>query len=52
MYKSYKNSVTKTPYWFIWKAKIPQRIRVFLWLILKDMILSKENLKKRTGNGM
>lgn len=53
MYKSYKNSMTKTLYWFIWKAKIPQRIREFLWLILKDKILSKGILgKKRNGKGM
>jgi hypothetical protein len=43
--------MTKTPYWFVWKAKIPQRIRVFLWLILKDKILSKENLEKRKWQG-
>jgi hypothetical protein len=41
MYKNFDNSMTRTPYWFIWKAKIPQRIKVFLWLILKDKILSK-----------
>jgi hypothetical protein len=51
MYKSYKISLTKTPYWFIWKAKIPQRIRVFMWLILKNKILSKENLKRKNWQG-
>lgn len=51
MYKSYKNSLNKIPYWFIRKAKIPQRIEVFLWLILKDRILSKEILKNRNWQG-
>jgi hypothetical protein len=51
MYKSYKISLTKTPYWFIWKAKIPQRIRVFMWMILKNKILSKENLKRKNWQG-
>ena len=51
MYKSYKNSMTKTLYWFIWLAKIHQRIKVFLWLILKDKILFKENLSKRNWQG-
>jgi hypothetical protein len=41
----------RIPFWFIWKAKIPQRIKVFLWLILNDKILSKENLSKRKWQG-
>jgi hypothetical protein len=47
LYKQFKQNTTRKPYWFIWKAKIPQRIKVFLWLILEDKILSKENLKKK-----
>lgn len=51
MYNKCRSSLNKIPYWFIWKAKIPHRINVFLWLILKDMILSKENLKNRKWKG-
>jgi hypothetical protein len=36
----------------IWKAKIPQRIEVFLWLVLKNRILSKVNLKIRNWRGI
>jgi hypothetical protein len=45
----FKRNTIKKSYWFIWKAKIPQRIKVFLWLILENKILSKENLKKKSG---
>lgn len=51
MYNKYNNSLNKIPYWFIWKAKTPQRMKVFLWLVLKDRILSKENLGKRKWQG-
>jgi hypothetical protein len=51
MYNHFKQDGGRTPFWFIWKAKIPQRIKVFLWLILNDKILSKENLSKRNWQG-
>lgn len=34
----------------IWKGKMPLKIKFFLWLIAKDAILTKENLRK--GNGL
>jgi hypothetical protein len=36
---------------FIWKVKIPQRIKVCLWLVLKNRVLSKENLRARKWQG-
>jgi hypothetical protein len=30
MYNHFKHDMARTPYWFIWKAKISQRIKVFL----------------------
>jgi hypothetical protein len=41
----------RVPYKFLWKVNIPQNIEVFLWLILKDRILSKENLSKINWKG-
>jgi hypothetical protein len=37
---------------FLWKIKIPLKVRIFLWEILKNSILIKDNLLKRgwTGN--
>lgn len=35
----------------IWKGKIPSEIKVFLWLILNNAILTKDNLLKRNWSG-
>jgi hypothetical protein len=31
----------------IWKAKIPLKIKIFLWQLFRDAILTRDNLKKR-----
>jgi hypothetical protein len=40
------------PYRFIWKIKMPLKVKVFMWLVLKNCILTKDNLMRRgwTGN--
>jgi hypothetical protein len=40
------------PQKFLWKIKIPMKVRIFLWQVLKNSILTKDNLLKRgwTGN--
>lgn len=35
----------------IWKGKITAKIKIFLWLVSNDAILTKENLRKRNWNG-
>jgi hypothetical protein len=37
------------PYKFMWKVKIPLRIKTFLWLMLKKSILTRDVLLKRGG---
>jgi hypothetical protein len=32
---------------WIWKAKIPLKIKVFLWQMCQDAVLTRENMKKR-----
>jgi hypothetical protein len=32
---------------YLWKLKIPLKIKVFLWLLYKKVILTKDNLVKR-----
>ncbi len=39
------------PFKKIWKFKIPPRVKVFLWLVLKNSILTKDNLLKRGWKG-
>jgi hypothetical protein len=35
----------------IWKAKIPLKIKIFMWLVSQDVILTKDNLCKRKWKG-
>jgi hypothetical protein len=37
------------PYKFMWKVKIPLRIKTFLWLMLKKSILTRDVLLQRGG---
>jgi hypothetical protein len=32
-----------------WKAKLPLKIKIWLWLIWHNAIASKDNMKKRLG---
>jgi hypothetical protein len=35
----------------VWKARIPEKIRVFMWLVQQRAILTKDNMKKRNWKG-
>jgi hypothetical protein len=37
------------PYKFMWKIKIPLRIKTFLWVMLKESILTRYVLLQRGG---
>ena len=37
------------PYRFLWKTKLPYKIKVFLYLVVRNKILTKDNLKKETS---
>jgi hypothetical protein len=32
------------PYKFLWKSKLPQKIKIFMWLVVRNKILTKDNL--------
>ena len=36
---------------WIWKAKIPLKIQIFLWQLFQDAILTREVMKKRNWSG-
>ena len=36
---------------FIWKAKLPLKIKVFLWQLSQDAVLTRENMMKRNWLG-
>ena len=42
-------SVGSVPHRFLWKVKIPLRVKTFIWLILKKRILTRDVLLKRGG---
>jgi hypothetical protein len=35
----------------IWKAKLPLKIKIFMWLVIQNSILTKDNLGKRKWKG-
>lgn len=37
---------------YIWKGKIPAKIKIFLWLIANEAILTKDNMLKRQWRGI
>jgi hypothetical protein len=32
---------------FLWKSKLPHKIKIFIWLVVRNKILTKDNFKKR-----
>jgi hypothetical protein len=44
-----KNSIDQAivPYKFLWKSKLPQKIKVFIWLVVRNKILTKDSLIKK-----
>ena len=48
VYKQLINDSIKVSFRFMWKSKTPQKNKKnFLWLVFKNEILSKTNLRKR-----
>ena len=35
----------------VWKVKVPLKIKVFMWFVHKQVILTKDNLVKRNWTG-
>jgi hypothetical protein len=50
-YKMLKNSMIEVPLNFLWKTRLPHKIKVFLWLVRNNKILTKDNLVKRHWHG-
>jgi zinc-binding in reverse transcriptase len=39
--------ISSTRYQSIWKATIPLKIKIFIWLVQKNKVLTKDNLLKK-----
>jgi hypothetical protein len=51
MYLDLINDDTKYLRTYIWKMKVPLKIKIFMWFIHRKEILTKYNLKKRNWEG-
>jgi len=51
VYVMLTSSETGLSFKSIWKAKIPHRIKLFLWLLENQVVLTKDNLLKRNRQG-
>jgi hypothetical protein len=47
LYKKKVMDQVSVPYKFLWKSKLPQKIKIFIWLVVRNKILTKDNLKKK-----
>jgi hypothetical protein len=36
---------------YIWKIKVPLKIRIFMWFLYRKVVLTKDNLKRRNWSG-
>jgi hypothetical protein len=51
MYKDLMNNHTPYRHKFLWKMKIPLKIKIFMWFLNNKVILTKDNLAKRKWKG-
>ena len=51
MYSHCLNSNTIFPHKYLWKLKVPLKIKIFMWFVQKKVILTKDNLVRRRWNG-
>jgi hypothetical protein len=51
MYADIMNGHTVFLRKYIWKIKVPLKIKIFMWFLYKKVILTKDNLAKRNWNG-
>ena len=50
MYLDLLNSHTRFPWKYIWRMKVPLKIKIFMWFLQRKVLLTKDNLAKRNWN--
>jgi hypothetical protein len=47
-WRAMKNKIPVTKYWYsnIWEWQLPLKVKLFIWLLLEQRILTQENLNK------
>ena len=51
MYLDLMNGHTRFLRNYLWKLKVPLKVRIFLWFLSNKVLLTKDNLAKRNWNG-
>src|SRR4051812_32133728 len=51
MYLDLMNGHTRICRKYLWKIKIPLKIKIFMWFLNNKVLLTKDNLAKRNWNG-
>jgi hypothetical protein len=51
LYADYMNSHTVFLRKYLWKLKVPLKMRIFMWFLRKKVLLTKDNLSKRKWTG-
>ena len=51
MYLDVINSSSIPSFKYVWKVKVPLKVKVFMWFVHKQVILTKDNLAKRNWIG-
>jgi hypothetical protein len=51
MYEDLMNDQTPYPRKYLWKLKIPLKIKIFMWFLSNKVLLTKDNLAKRNWKG-
>jgi hypothetical protein len=51
MYLDLMNGHTRFLLKYLWKKKIPLKIKIFLWFLNNKVLIRKDNLAKRNWNG-
>jgi len=51
VYKALTKNDASPYFWKIWKGKIPAKIKIFLWLVAINAILTRDNMIRRKWTG-
>jgi hypothetical protein len=51
MYLDLMNGHTRFLHKYIWKMKVPLKIKIFMWFLHQKVLLNKDNLAKRNWQG-
>jgi hypothetical protein len=51
MYGHYMNGYTVFLKKYLWKLKVSVKLKIFMWLLYKKVLLTKDNLAKRRWSG-